>query len=78
MDDGYADYIARDIDYATALQKFKEGARELDPARSGLYVRYHLLVAYLLEKKRLSIDELLFSAPDRGLVEAEVKALSDW
>ena len=78
VDDGYADYIARDIDYAQALQKFKEGARELDPGRSGLYLRYHLMVAYLLEKKRLALDDLFEHPPDRDAVERELLALTDW
>jgi hypothetical protein len=78
VDDGYADYIARDIDYADALQKFKADARELDPRRSGLYLRYHLMVAYLLEKERLSIDALLNQPPNRDTVEAELSNLPRW
>lgn len=78
VDDGYADYIARDIDYAKALQGLKEDARELDPRRSGLYLRYHLMVAYLLDKKQLQLDELLSHPPDRDAVEAELRALETW
>jgi hypothetical protein len=78
VDDGYADYIARDIDYSLALSKMKEGARELDPRRSGLYLRYQLLVAYLLDKKGLGIDALLTNPPDRDAVEREVLSLTDW
>jgi hypothetical protein len=78
VDDGYADYVARDIDYAQALQKLKEDARELDPRRSGLYLRYHLMVAYLLEKKGMGIDELLARPPARPVVEAELQQLPAW
>ena len=78
VDDGYADYVARDIDYADALVKFKADARELDPRRSGLYLRYHLMVAYLLEKKRTPLDDLLLNPPDRDAVERELLALTGW
>jgi hypothetical protein len=78
LDDGYADYIARDIDYAKALQQFKEDAPELDPRRSGLYLRYQLMVAYLIEQKGVAIEQLLDSPPDRDAVERELRALMDW
>ena len=78
LDDGYADYIARDIDYVDALAKMKENARELDPARSGLYLRYHLIVAYLIEKKGQSIEALLANPPARETVEREVMNLATW
>jgi hypothetical protein len=78
VDDGYADYIARDIDYAAALQKLKADARELDPRRSGLYLRYHLMVAHLLEKKGVPLEALLANPPARDDVEAELKSLASW
>jgi hypothetical protein len=78
VDDGYADYIARDIDLGDALRKMKEGAGDLDPQRSGLYLRYHLMVAYLIDKRRVAIDELLAAAPPREEVEAQLSALPHW
>ena len=78
VDDGYADYIARDIDLDDALKKMKEGARELDPKRSGLYLRYHLLVAYLIDKRRMAVDELLTASPPREEIESQVAALPHW
>jgi hypothetical protein len=78
VDDGYADYIARDIDLKEALAKFKEGTRELDPARSGLYLRYHLMIAYLLERKGVPIDALMANPPERDALERELHALTDW
>jgi hypothetical protein len=78
LDDGYADYIARDIDYAEALRQFKDDARELDPRRSGLYLRYHLMVAYLLDKQHVKLDQLLANPPDRDSVEAALRALAAW
>ena len=78
VDDGYADYIARDIDLDAALTKMKEDARELDPRRSGLYLRYHLMVAFLLDKKQVNVGQLLSSAPDRDDVESQLRALPRW
>ena len=78
VDDGYADYVARDIDMKAALAQFKAGARELDPARSGLYLRYHLMVAYLLDRRGLSITGLLANPPERDALEQELHALTDW
>jgi hypothetical protein len=78
VDDGYADYVARDIDFAGALQKMKEGARELDPARSGLYVRYALMVAYLLDKQRVPLAQLFAEPPRRETIEQTLSTLSAW
>jgi hypothetical protein len=78
VDDGYADYVARAIDFGDALQKMKEGARELDPRRSGLYVRYQLMVAYLLDKQRMPLEELLAAPPPREDVEAQVARMPAW
>jgi hypothetical protein len=78
VDDGYADYVARDIDLGGALQQLKAGARELDPRQSGLYLRYQLMVAYLLEKKGWKLEELLLHPPDREAVERDLEALTGW
>jgi hypothetical protein len=78
VDDGYADYIARDIDLAAALAQFNAGARELDPSRSGLYLRYHLMVAYLLERKGVAIVTLMANPPDRDALERELHTLTGW
>ena len=77
-DDGYADYIARDIDLGDALTKMQAGARELDPRRSGLYLRYHLMVAYLLDKKQMDARELLWHTPAGDDVEGQLAALPRW
>jgi len=76
--DGHADYVARDIDLGRALQGLKSGARELDPARSGLYVTYQLMVAYLVDKKRIEPRALLEHPGDRDRIERELVALPSW
>jgi hypothetical protein len=78
VDDGHADYVARDIDLAQAVRGLKSGAPELDPARSGLYVRYHLMVAYLVEKRGMDPSTLLKRPADRDSLERELAALSAW
>jgi hypothetical protein len=78
VDDGHADYAARDIDLAQALRGLKEDARELDPRRSGLYIRYQLLVAYAIERKGIDAGTLLRHAPARDALERELAALTAW
>ena len=77
-DDGHADYVARDIDLAQALEGLKRGARELNPDQSGLYVRYHLMVAYLADKKRIEPRDLLAHPRDRDAIEHDLAALPSW
>lgn len=78
VDEGHADAVAREIDLGAALDAFKAGARELDPARSGLYIRYQLLVSYLLQKQQLGLATLLASPPPQSDVERDVAALASW
>jgi hypothetical protein len=77
-DDGHADYVARDIDLAQALQGFKAVVPELSPARSGLYVRYQLMVAYLIEKKGVEPRDVLEHPRERDAIERELAALQAW
>jgi hypothetical protein len=59
--EGYADYVGfgRPLDLARERQALLADAPEMSPRRSGLYKRYELLVAYLLERRGLSVDQLL-------------------
>jgi hypothetical protein len=74
--EGYADLVAKggDFDFERAREQLRSGDRELDPKRSGLYLRYHLLVAYLLDHKGISADELLNRDFDQAQLEAEILA----
>ena len=78
IDDGHADYVAREIDLSQALQNFKTGASELDPARSGLYIRYQLMVAYLVEKRGVDPSVLLRNPPPRTSIEHALASLPAW
>ena len=75
VSEGYPDYIARgkSFDYEKARQAFLSGAPEMDRWRSGLYLRYHLLVAYLLDKKGWSLQELLEHPFDQKVVEDAIR-----
>jgi len=76
-DDGYADYIAKgnDFDYDRAVAQLQRGDRELDPLRSGLYLRYHLLVAYLLDRKGIGVHEMLRQEFDPARLEEEIRSI---
>ncbi len=74
--EGYSDLVAKggDFDYEQAREQLRRGDRELDPKRPGLYLRYHLLVAYLLDHKGISLDDLLSRDFDPARLEAEILA----
>jgi hypothetical protein len=59
--EGYADYVGKAgaFDFDAVRAAFRAGERELDPKRSGLYLRYHLLTAYALERQGLTPEALL-------------------
>jgi hypothetical protein len=59
--EGYADYVAKAgaFDFDAALADFRLNAVSLDPVRSGLYLRYHLLTTYALDRLGLSARELM-------------------
>jgi hypothetical protein len=78
VDDGHADYVARDIDFRTTLEAFKAGERALDPAKSGLYLRYHLMVAYELLKRGDTVESLLRHARRAEQVGGDLAALAAW
>jgi hypothetical protein len=73
--EGYADYVARadTFDYEATRALFLAGDRTLDPARSGLYLRYVLLVAHLLDREHWTPEALLRSPPDRAALETRIR-----
>jgi hypothetical protein len=72
--EGYSDYVAKggEFSYDDALRRLREHDQDLDPARSGLYLRYHLLVAHLLDKKGVSVSDLLETEFDSDAIEREL------
>jgi hypothetical protein len=76
--EGYADYVAREkgtFNFGWQLSAFQKRDRELDPKRSGLYLRYDLLVTYLLDFKGLDPKTLLSGPFDRAALEQELERL---
>lgn len=75
--EGYADYVGRGdtFRYEEARQAFLSGAPEMDFRRSGLYRRFNLLVAYLLDHQNWLVERLLRGPwPDQSRIEAEIRA----
>jgi len=74
--EGYADYVAfdRPVDLAARRRALIADAPEMSPRRSGLYQRYETLVAYLLERRGLTVDQLLAKRIDQRQLEAEFLA----
>jgi hypothetical protein len=72
--EGYADYVAFDrrVDLRAGREALVRGAPEMDPRQSGLYRRYELLVAYLLDRRGESVDQLLAAPRDHRALEAEL------
>jgi hypothetical protein len=72
--EGYADYVGKgsSFDYDTARRAFLADVPEMDWKRSGLYWRFNLLVAQLLDREHWSVERLLENPPDQEVVEAAV------
>jgi hypothetical protein len=73
--EGYADYVAftGPVDLVRARHDLLTGSKDMDPAGSGHYDRYRLLVGFLLAERQLSVAELLRQPLDREMVEAELR-----
>ena len=74
--EGYADYVAfaHRLDLTDGIARLQRGAPEMDPHASGLYRRYELLVAYLLDQRQLSAQQLLETPLDQVAVERALLA----
>ena len=76
INEGYADYVAKgaDFSYEQAAEQLRRCDREMSPELSGLYLRYHLLVAHLLDKNGISIKDLLAGKYNPDQIEDEILA----
>ena len=76
--EGYADYVAKEaFDFEGVRAAFRAGTRELDPQQSGLYLKYHLLVAEALDRQGLSPEALLAAPHEAAPLEARLAAPSE-
>jgi hypothetical protein len=73
--EGYADYVGKggDFNYGEARAAMMEDAREMDWRRSGLYTRFHLYCAHLLDRRGWTVEKLLTEPPPVEQVEAWVR-----
>lgn len=72
QEDGYPDFVANPtFDVADARERFRRGDAAFDPQRSGLYLRYQLLVHQALASG-LTVDQLLAKPRDAAPFEAEL------
>ena len=72
--EGYADYVAfaRHLDLAAERESLARETPDMNPRQSGLYRRYELLVAYLLDRRGLTVADLLRTGMDPHQVEADL------
>ena len=75
MREGYANYVGKgnSFDYNEARRAFLAAAPEMDWKKSGLYWRFHLLVAQLLDHQHWSVARMLEHPPSQGTVEVAVR-----
>lgn len=74
--EGYADYVAfaEPVDVQRGRRNLLARTRDMNPALSGHYDRYRLLVGYLLQARGMSVSELLAERRERTEVEASLQA----
>ena len=79
MREGYADYVGKGcaFDFGEARRALLSNAAAMDWKRSGLYCRFHLMVAYLLDRRHLELGELLTNPPDEQEVERSIRREKD-
>lgn len=63
--EGYADYIAKkpDFNYTKYMELYKTKDFLMNP-ENGLYHKYHLFTAYLIDKEGYSFDRIINEKPD--------------
>lgn len=73
--EGYPDYVGKgsSFHYEQARGAFLSEAPEMDRWKSGLYLRYNLLVAHLLDKQHWSVERLLQEALEQQVVEDDLR-----
>jgi hypothetical protein len=76
--EGMADYIGfgGEVDIDALTNALIAGESDLDPARSGLYARYRLLVAYMLQREGWTADRLLASGLSQDEAEWRLRSHS--
>ncbi len=74
--EGYADYVGKGatFNYEEVKQLFLANDPKMDYAESGLYLRFNLLVAHLLDKQHWGVLRLLTEPIEQSVVEEMIRA----
>jgi hypothetical protein len=74
--EGYADYVGKGagFDYDEAKRAFLANDPKMNYSQSGLYWRFHLLVAHLLDKQHWSVPQMLTEPMEQAAVEEMIRA----
>jgi hypothetical protein len=74
--EGYADYVGMggQVDIDDLYRRYRADDPQLDFQKSHTYARFRLLVAYLLQRERWTVDELLASRLSLTQAEALMNA----
>ena len=76
--EGYADYVGKGepLDVPRWAEALRSGDIAMDPSQSGLYNRYHLVVAYLLDRQHFTVKDLMSREWDVEQIESELRDLT--
>jgi hypothetical protein len=74
--EGYADYVAfaQPVDLPRGRADLEANTCDMSTSCSGHHDRYRLLVGYLLQRRHLSVDDLLSRPLDGRQTEAQLVA----
>lgn len=75
LKEGYADYVGKggDFDLDENRRLFATGDRLLDFRATGLYRRFHLEVAWMLDRKHATVRQLFADPPEQAAVDMELR-----
>ena len=76
--EGYADVVGRggEFNFAEQLAAYQRRDVSMDYGRSGLYLRFQLMVAYLMERKGVGVRDLLDRKFDAAAIERELRSVA--
>ncbi len=78
--EGYADYVGKGttFNYDEAKRAFLANDPKMDYSQSGLYWRFHLLIAHLLDKQYWSVQQMLTTPIEQTAVEEMIRTEKDY
>lgn len=72
LKEGYADYVAKEsFDFEKNIEQYIANEWRLT-TESGLYVRYHLMLAYLINHKGMSLKKIMANPPNEQDILSEL------